>query len=42
MCLQVLEEETGPVIGCGNSKGELFVWDVTENKNVNEHWMKWK
>ena len=42
MCLQVLEEESGPVIGCGNSKGELFVWDVTENQNVNEHWNKWK
>ena len=38
MCLEVMEDEEGPVIGCGNSKGELFVWDVTENQKVNSYW----
>lgn len=31
MCLDLLQEVEGPVLGAGNSKGELFVWDVTEN-----------
>lgn len=34
MCLEVLDEKEGPVIGCGNAKGELFVWNVTENAKV--------
>jgi hypothetical protein len=31
MCLDLLDEDEGPVLSAGNSKGELFVWDVTEN-----------
>ena len=38
MCLEVLEEKEGLVVGCGNSKGELFVWDVTENEKINVYW----
>ena len=33
-----MESEEGPIISCGNAKGELFVWDVTENKNVDSYW----
>lgn len=29
MCLDVLDDENGPVVSAGNQKGELFVWDVT-------------
>ena len=28
-CLDVLEGDDGPVVTCGNGKGELFVWDIT-------------
>ena len=28
-CLDVLTGEEGPTLCCGNSKGELFVWDIT-------------
>lgn len=38
MCLDLLEQESGPVVSAGNSKGELFVWDVTENERVGAHW----
>lgn len=37
-CLELMESEEGPIISCGNAKGELFVWDVTENKNVDSYW----
>jgi hypothetical protein len=29
MCLDVLEDDAGPVLSVGNTKGELFVWDIT-------------
>lgn len=38
MCMDVLEEKDGPVLSVGNSKGELFVWDVTENEKIAAHW----
>ena len=37
-CLDVYETEEGPVLSCGNAKGELFVWDVTENQQFNNYW----
>jgi hypothetical protein len=40
MCLDLLEEAEGPVLGAGNSKGELFVWDVTENERIDAYWKK--
>jgi hypothetical protein len=36
--MDVMELETGPVLSVGNQKGELFVWDVTENDQVDEYW----
>lgn len=33
-----MESEEGPVIGCGNAKGELFIWDTTENQNIDAYW----
>lgn len=29
MCLEILEDDSGPVLSAGNTKGELFVWDIT-------------
>lgn len=29
MCLDILEDDSGPVLSVGNTKGELFVWDIT-------------
>lgn len=38
MCLEVLEDKEGPVLSVGNSHGQLFVWDVTENQQVDSYW----
>lgn len=33
-CLDLMETDTGPILTCGNGKGELFVWDVTETQSI--------
>ena len=38
MCLDLLDEKDGPIISAGNTQGELFVWDVTENQKVANYW----
>ena len=38
MCLDLLDEEAGPILTAGNSKGELFVWDATENEGLSAYW----
>jgi hypothetical protein len=38
MCLDVLEDDAGPILSAGNTNGELFVWDVTENEKINAYW----
>ena len=37
-CLDLYETESGPIVSCGNGKGELFVWDVTENQQFEGYW----
>lgn len=37
-CLDLIEVAEGPVVTCGNGKGEVFVWDVTEDQNVSNYW----
>ena len=36
--MDLMECESGPVLSCGNGSGELFVWDVTENENIDVYW----
>jgi hypothetical protein len=36
--MDLMETDDGPLLVCGNGKAELFVWDVTENENVNNYW----
>lgn len=38
MCLDLLEDDAGPILSAGNTHGELFVWDVTENERINAYW----
>ena len=38
MCLGMMEDQEGPVLAAGNGKGELFVWDVTEDERVDKRW----
>lgn len=37
-CLDLYETGDGPILSVGNGRGELFVWDVTENENFNNYW----
>lgn len=34
-CIEMYEDSQ--VVCCGNSSGELFVWDMYENKKIEEH-----
>ena len=33
-CIDVMDLDDGPIITVGNEKGELFVWEIGENQNV--------
>lgn len=38
--MDVMELDDGPVLSVGNSKGELFVWEIAENQFVDEYLKK--